>query len=158
MSPRLDGPNPTSAATVGMNNWSSGSWKTMPTRRRISTMLVRSTSSPAILTVPARAVRMPFRCRTSVVLPAPLGPSRATRSPGWTWRSMPFRALVPIRVGELDAPHLDGGNAHRVTHPTVAMAAQISTSTPAANHWRATGAGAAVSGITPVYPRDSMAR
>ena len=40
-------------------------------------------------TLPAPAARMPFRCSTSVVLPAPLGPSRATRSPRSTWRSTP---------------------------------------------------------------------
>ena len=33
--PAAAGPNATSSRTVGMNNWSSGSWKTMPTLRRI---------------------------------------------------------------------------------------------------------------------------
>ena len=32
--PRLSGPNATSSRTVGMNSWSSGSWKTSPTRAR----------------------------------------------------------------------------------------------------------------------------
>ena len=39
-SPRLAGPNATSSRTVGMNSWSSGSWKTTPTRRRISVQVV----------------------------------------------------------------------------------------------------------------------
>ena len=80
--PRLVGPNATSARTEPMNSWSSGSWKTMPTRRRISARFGFSTGQSADLTVPAPAWRMPLRCSTSVVLPAPLGPSRATRSPG----------------------------------------------------------------------------
>ena len=44
---------------------------------------------------PAPAVRMPLRCSTSVVLPAPLGPSSATRSPRWTCRSTPNSAWWP---------------------------------------------------------------
>ena len=35
-SPRLAGPKATSSQTVGMKSWSSGSWKTIATRRRIS--------------------------------------------------------------------------------------------------------------------------
>ena len=35
-SPRLSGPNATSSRTVGMNSWSSGSWKIRPTRARRS--------------------------------------------------------------------------------------------------------------------------
>ncbi len=34
--PRFSGPNATSSRTVGMNSWSSGSWKTSPTRARSS--------------------------------------------------------------------------------------------------------------------------
>ncbi len=34
--PAAAGPNATSSRTVGMKSWSSGSWKTMPTRRRTS--------------------------------------------------------------------------------------------------------------------------
>jgi hypothetical protein len=32
--PAFRGPNAISSATVGMNNWSSGSWKTIPITRR----------------------------------------------------------------------------------------------------------------------------
>ena len=39
-----------------MNSWSSGSWKTMPTRRRISGMLSLVTGSPLTATLPAPAV------------------------------------------------------------------------------------------------------
>ena len=51
--PRLAGPNATSSRTVGMNSWSSGSWNTMPTRRRISARLARSTASPPTVTDPS---------------------------------------------------------------------------------------------------------
>ena len=72
--PRLAGPKATSSRTVGMNSWSSGSWKTMATRRRISARLAFVTGSPPTVTVPACGSRMPLRCRTRVVLPAPFGP------------------------------------------------------------------------------------
>ena len=49
-SPRLAGPNATSSRTVGMKSWSSGSWKTMPTRRRISAqvLLARPAARPTV--------------------------------------------------------------------------------------------------------------
>lgn len=93
--PAAAGPNATSSRTVGMNSWSSGSWKTMPTRRLISAMFRLSTGSPATVTVPVPPVRMPLRCSTSVVLPAPFGPSSATRSPRATQKSTPNRAWCP---------------------------------------------------------------
>ena len=50
--PSLAGPKATSSRTVGMKSWSSGSWKTMPTRRRTSAGWRLSTGSPATRTVP----------------------------------------------------------------------------------------------------------
>ena len=46
-SPAAAGPKATSSRTVGMKSWSSGSWKTMPTRRRISARCRFPTGSPA---------------------------------------------------------------------------------------------------------------
>jgi len=57
---------------------------------------------------------------------------------------------VPIRVGELDAQHLNGGDAHRVTHPMAAMAAAIMMMSTATSHCRGADEGAAISGIAPV--------
>ena len=98
-SPRLAGPNATSSRTVDMNSWSSGSWNTIPTRRRISARFAFSTASPPTVTVPRVATLMPLSASTSVVLPAPLGPSIATRSPAATSRSTPSRAPVAVGVG-----------------------------------------------------------
>ena len=47
--PKLAGPKATSSCTVGMNSWSSGSWKTMPTRWRISRRFGFVTGEPAHL-------------------------------------------------------------------------------------------------------------
>ena len=44
--PRLRGPKATSSRTLPMNSWSSGSWKTIPTRRRISARFSFTTGSP----------------------------------------------------------------------------------------------------------------
>ncbi len=65
---------------------------------------------------------------------------------------------MPVRVREHDPLHLDGRDAHRVTHPSVAIVAAIVMATAATNHWSLAGAGAAISGIVPLYPRDSIAR
>ena len=53
-------------------------------------------------TVPPPPGRMPLRCSTSVVLPAPLGPSSATRSPRATVQVDAAQRHVPVRVGELE--------------------------------------------------------
>ena len=53
--PRLRGPKATSSDTVGMNSWSSGSWKTSPTRARSSRICRPWTSIPARRGVPRRA-------------------------------------------------------------------------------------------------------
>ncbi|MNN57305.1 hypothetical protein D3C81_1722880 [compost metagenome] len=61
-------------------------------RQRLSAEGSRSRSWPNTLTVPlvlfTRVERMPM----VVDLPAPLGPSKAKKSPSATSRSMPFRA------------------------------------------------------------------
>ena len=67
----------------------------MPTRRRTSRSVAFDTGSPATEIRPAPAVSTPLRCSTSVVLPAPFGPSTATRSPGSTRRSIPYSAWCP---------------------------------------------------------------
>ena len=47
---------------------------------------------------------MPLRCSTSVVLPAPLGPSTATRSPGSTREVDAVERDAPVGVGERAGP------------------------------------------------------
>ncbi len=96
-----------------MKSWSSGSWKTTPTRRRISLRFCLSTGIPETLTVPAPAVRIPLRCSTSVVLPAPLGPSRATRSPLVHVQVDAEERLVAVGVGVGEAADLEYGGAHQ---------------------------------------------
>src|SRR5690606_37185156 len=44
-------------------------------------------------TVPALARTRPAMVEISVVLPAPLGPSRPKNSPSWTWSETPWRAV-----------------------------------------------------------------
>ena len=94
-SPRFSGPKATSSRTVGMNSWSSGSWNTSPTRARSSCSVSPPTSSPATSSSPSPRSR-PLRWSISVVLPAPLGPSTATRSPCSTCRSTPRERRLPV--------------------------------------------------------------
>ena len=93
--PRLSGPNATSSRTVGMNSWSSGSWKTSPTRARRSRTSSWPTRRPATSSSPS-PVSSALRWSISVVLPAPLGPRTATRSPWVTCRSTPSRPTTPF--------------------------------------------------------------
>jgi len=56
---------------------------------------VVASTTPFTDTAPLAARRMPFVCNISVDLPAPLGPSSATRCPGSMARSTPLSAVVP---------------------------------------------------------------
>ena len=51
-------------------------------------------SWPAMFTEPEVGGRIPLRQRSVVVLPAPLGPTRPSTSPGWTSKEMPRTASV----------------------------------------------------------------
>ena len=94
-SPRLSGPNATSSATVGRKSWSSGSWKTMPTVRRMSGRVPLVTGMPPMSTLPRSGVSSPFRWSSSVDLPAPLAPTTAIASPWPTSNETPSSARVP---------------------------------------------------------------
>ena len=66
-------------------------WKTMPSRRRWGGTLMRAaasktTASPMLIR-PASGTSNPATQRNVVVLPQPLGPSRATVLPGSTCKS-----------------------------------------------------------------------
>ena len=138
-------------ATVGMNSWSSGSWKTMPTRRRISAQVGRL-GRPAGRRPrprPPPAARMPLRCSTSVVLPAPLGPSRATRSPACDGEVDAEQRLVPVGVGEVQAASPAGIGVTRVTLPSRSTSAATTGTAAAAAHCPAVALGLASAGIGP---------
>ncbi len=111
-----------------MKSWSSGSWKIRPTLLRTSLRLSLFTGSPATATSPWPAVRMPFRCMTSVVLPAPLGPSRATRSPSGDREGDPEEGLGAVGVGV-------GQVADVQRHETNSTAEATMGSTAAMAHW-----------------------
>ena len=96
-----------------MNSWSSGSWKTSPTRARSAGSVSGPTASPATSSSPAPR-RRPLRWSISVVLPAPLGPSTATRSPWATVRSRPRSTSRARRVPERQPARLDRA-AHAAT-------------------------------------------
>ena len=53
-----------------------------------------TTSCPATVAEPDVGVSSVVSMRSVVVLPAPLGPSTATSSPGWICRSMPRTACT----------------------------------------------------------------
>ena len=74
--PRFTAPKEMSRYTSAEKSWSSGSWNTMPTRRRNSARPFRSrrTGAPSSSTSPLWGVSTPFRLRNRVDFPAPLAP------------------------------------------------------------------------------------
>ena len=71
-----------------------GVWSTIDTPvRRVRWVVSRVTSAPMKLTLPAVGGSSPLTARSSVVLPAPLGPTRATISPSSTLNDTPSTAL-----------------------------------------------------------------
>ena len=70
------------------------SWGTRPIMLRAARKS-RPMSCPATVTVPVVAVTVPQTMPISVVLPAPLGPSRPKISPRRISRSTRFRACRP---------------------------------------------------------------
>ena len=69
-----------------------GFWKMIPTRRR-TVAASATTSKPSISARPSVGASVVVRIESVVVLPAPLGPSRAKNSPGRTWKLIPSTAL-----------------------------------------------------------------
>ena len=63
---------------------------------RIAALRWRSRSVPNTSTVPALALTSEDTMPIKVLLPAPLGPSRAKKSPACTSSDTPFRAWVPL--------------------------------------------------------------
>jgi hypothetical protein len=63
-------------------------------RSRIASSRWAKRSTPKIDTVPALALTSELTMPIRVLLPAPLGPSRAKKSPGCTLSETPFRASV----------------------------------------------------------------
>ena len=66
-------------------------WNTTPMRPSARTGATRM-FWPHTRTSPASALKSPVSNWNSVLLPAPLGPSKATNSPARTSRSTPFKA------------------------------------------------------------------
>lgn len=121
--PRLAGPKATSRPTVGMNSWSSGSWNTMPTRRRTSR---RRPSSPWYAAdahhIRAPAARIPFR-RSATPPAAPPAQQRhpLTRVPrGGPPRTAPGAHRVGRRAAQ--AANLDGRDHATIHQATRLMA------------------------------------
>ena len=120
-----------------------------------------------------RRGRMPLRCSTSVVLPAPFGPSSATRSPRFDAQVDPVQRLVPVGVGEREAADLAGTAAgrtgrRRVRHARPLDHARPSRRRPArrpppagarpVTHWRRPGCPRQPRHAPRSNPRESMAR
>jgi hypothetical protein len=77
-----------------MKSWLSESWNTKPILRRMAGRLRRSTDSPQTSTLPWPSSK-PFKWSTKVVLPLPLGPSKATHSPSSSRKFTPLSAGAP---------------------------------------------------------------
>ena len=84
------------------------SWVTSATwRRNIGNGMLASATSPT-MTEPLRGASMPANSRPIVDLPAPEGPTMASRSPGRIVSESPFKHVEARPVGVADVVHRDG--------------------------------------------------
>ena len=90
-----------------MKSWSSESWKTIPTRRRTSARVRAPSSRPPTAIVPSPPSSIPLSWSTSVVLPAPLGPSTATRSPDGHLQVDAGERRAAVGIGEAQPAHVE---------------------------------------------------
>ena len=61
-----------------------------------------------------------MRCNASVVLPAPFGPSSATRSPALDAQTDAEQRLVAVRIDVREIADLERGNGHDRIHAVAA--------------------------------------
>ena len=128
-SPRLAGPKATSSRTVGMNSWSSGSWNTMPTRRRISARLAFARRAARRRSRRRRRrVWMPLRCEHERRLAGAVGAEHGDPLAG--------------ADGEVDAAQRLGGRRGRRTAGPSTSSAGDASSLHRPRHGAATAAAA----------------
>ena len=96
----------------GMKSWSSGSWKTMPTRRRISAKVALLTGSPAISTVPEPACRIPLRCKHQRRLAGAIRAKKGDALPRVDVQVDAEESLVAVRVRVRQPADIDDGPRH----------------------------------------------
>ena len=147
-SPRFAGPKATSSRTVGMNSWSSGSWNTMPTRRRISGRCLvdrqpgdRDGATPAV----EHAVEVQHQGRLARAVGTEQGHPLALVDP----RSTPKQGLVAVGVGEGQPGHYEGRGRHTASSSAATISA-AKGSREAVAHIRGVATGASQIGSHPV--------
>ena len=150
--PRLAGPKATSSATVGMNSWSSGSWKTIPTRRRISLKCseVDRQAGHGHLAHPRQEHAVALEHQGG--LARPVGAEQGHPLPPPDLEADPEQRLVPVGVGVGDAVDLEGGGVGRHGRSPQAVAATRAAAAGrdrAASHWPRLAARSWSTGIDP---------
>ncbi len=86
-----------------------------------------------------------------MVLPAPLGPSSATRSPVCDRQVDAEEGLVPVGVGVGEAGHLEARSAHRAPiQAAISTTSAASGSRAAASHWAGAAETSESLGMLPV--------
>ena len=114
------GPKATSSRTVPMNSWSSGSWKTMPTRRRISSRLSLVTGSPETATLPRPGHQDAVEVQHERGLAGAVGAEQRDPLALVDVEVDAVQRLVAVGVGVGDALQVEDGDAHRTLgHPPV---------------------------------------
>ena len=147
--PRLAGPNSTSARTDGMNSWSSGSWKTTPTRRRISIRLASVTGSPGHRDRPGARGEDAVEVQDEGGLAGAVGSEEGDAFALVHMEVHAEQRLVAVGVGVREAAHVEDGGGHRAT-TTSSVASAAAGSMPAARHCAAVAVAGWVTGSEPV--------
>ena len=89
-SPSALNPNISSSRTVLQQICRSGFWKRKPMRRASSLVFREVVGTPSMSTSPEVGFKSPFASRIVVDFPAPLVPTKATKSPSFTVKLTSF--------------------------------------------------------------------
>ena len=131
VTPKLAGPKATSSPTVGMNSWSSGSWKTIPTRRRISRRVAGSTGSPPTLDAAGAGAQDAVEVQHQRRLARPVRPEQRDPLTGLDAQVDPVQGLVAVGVGERHAADVQGRRPARADRASAATVTARSRDAPA---------------------------
>jgi hypothetical protein len=98
-------------------------------------------------------VDMQRQCR----LTCPVGAEYRQSLPRPHRECQPIESLSPVRIGEVEIRDLEGEAAHVTTRAITATATTGSSTRPATSHTPVEAGEPATRGMTPVYPRASIA-
>ena len=146
--PKLDGPNATSWRTVHMKSWSSGSWNTMPTRRRISPRFGLATVNPPMSTVPLSGYVDAVEVQDEGGLARTVGAEHGYALASFDGELDAVECHMSVGVGERDVGDVNRWGVHGTIQAHTAIVVAATAGRRHTNH-RALPSSSASNGIEP---------